>query len=419
MRNDLTLNFFVRYRHARRPPYKDRRPTLIQAEPGCRIISLSLLAIALLLPAFCCGQAIRDLPGFRVNSLPRNDDSSSGSVPLGFDANFFGRTYRTLNVNNNGNITFQGPLSTFVPFGLSGADIPIIAAFFADVDTRSSDADAVTYGVDSIDGHRAFGVNYFHVGYYNQHSDRLNTFQLVLIERPDTGSANFDIEFNYQQIQWDLGDAGRGRGDIAAVVGFSNGTSRADSLFQLPGSKSLGAFVDGGPNSLATHHLNSQIPGRYIFQARSGSVSILRITNAVLPEGATAQPYSAPPLNATGGTPPYTWLALDWPSDLELRLDGSTGVMGGTPTHAGVYNVTIQVADQVGTPPAAPDFHFEDQRFAHTEDRTIPDRTRGSHRWRSHNNDRRIAVSRFKHTVSTTFSGYTGPLPQPDCHAAR
>jgi hypothetical protein len=41
---------------------------------------------------------------------------------------------------------------------------------------------------------------------------------------------------------------------------------------------------------------------------------------------------------------------------LELRLDPTTGNITGTPTRAGEYQVTIQVVDQVGTPPARQTF---------------------------------------------------------------
>ena len=35
----------------------------------------------------------------------------------------------------------------------------------------------MTYGQDTIDGKRAFGVNYINVGYFNAHADKLNSFQ--------------------------------------------------------------------------------------------------------------------------------------------------------------------------------------------------------------------------------------------------
>ena len=54
--------------------------------------------------------------------------------------NFFGTSYTSLFINNNGNVTFKAPSSTFTPSQISaGANNPIIAAFWADVDTRGPD----------------------------------------------------------------------------------------------------------------------------------------------------------------------------------------------------------------------------------------------------------------------------------------
>lgn len=55
---------------------------------------------------------------------------------VGFNLNFFGTTDTNLFVTNNGNVTFNAPLGTFTPFGLTTSSIPIIAPFFADWDTR-------------------------------------------------------------------------------------------------------------------------------------------------------------------------------------------------------------------------------------------------------------------------------------------
>ena len=120
---------------------------------------------ALLLAATLHGQAIRSNAGFKTNQVARNDDGSSNLTPLGFNANFFGRTRTHAYVNNNGNITFDAALSTYTPFGLVGTQREIIAAFFADVDTRDPASQLVAYGTDTIDGHQAFGANYINVGY--------------------------------------------------------------------------------------------------------------------------------------------------------------------------------------------------------------------------------------------------------------
>ncbi len=183
-----------------------------RATIGRVLLFLTLLAVGLPQPG--AAQAVRTNPGFAANSVPRNDDGSSDEVPIGFLVNFFGQTFSTTYVNNNGNITFGDSLGTFTPAGLTGSPLRIIAPFWADVDTRGEASSLVTYGLDTVGGRRAFGVNWVNVGYYNQHDDKHNSFQLVLIERLDIGPGNFDIEFNYDRIEWETGDASGGRGGL-------------------------------------------------------------------------------------------------------------------------------------------------------------------------------------------------------------
>lgn len=240
--------------------------------------------------------AIRHLPGFTANILPQNDDNSSNEVPLPFGVNFFGTTFNSLFVNNNGNVTFGEALSDFTPTGLNSDNggIPIIAAYWADVDTSGAVAGGVetptipsavvTYGVDTVNGHPAFGVDYENVGYYDTHTDKLNSFQLILIDRSDTGIAGaFDIEFDYDKIQWESGDASNGieglcggqtSDCVSAAAGYSNGTGTAGTNLQLPGSFVPGALLDNGPMATSLIHqaLNGTMPGRTTFAVRNGTV---------------------------------------------------------------------------------------------------------------------------------------------------
>jgi Nidogen-like len=177
---------------------------------------------------------------------------------------------------SNGNVTFNSTLGTFTPFGITGASIPIIAPFFADVDTRGAGSQPVTYGTGVVDGRNAFGVNWANVGYFPSATDKLNNFQLVLVDRSDIGSGNFDIEFNYDQVQWETGGASggvNGLGGNSARVGFSNGTGNPGTFLELAGSGVNGAFLDGGSNSLIANRIGSDIDGRYIFAARNGDVT--------------------------------------------------------------------------------------------------------------------------------------------------
>src|SRR5437667_3702930 len=71
----------------------------------------------------------------------------------------------TVYVNNNGNLTFDSPLSTFTPFNLLQTSRLIVAPFFADVDTRVGNL--LTFGSGTLGGRSAFGVNWPGVGCYS------------------------------------------------------------------------------------------------------------------------------------------------------------------------------------------------------------------------------------------------------------
>jgi len=222
-------------------------------------------------------QAVRTNTGFTRTTLARNDDLSTTQVSLGFTVNFFGNNYSSLYVNNNGNVTFNGPLEDYTPQGLTGSRLPIIAPFWADVDTRGAGTLPVTYGTDTVNGRPAFGANYLNVGYYDSRGDKLNSFQLVLIERSDTGAGNFDIEFNYNRIAWETGEADdgiNGLGGASASAGYSNGSGSAGTSFELAGSRVPGSFLDSNSNGLIRRTQDSgNVLGRLVFSVRGGVIT--------------------------------------------------------------------------------------------------------------------------------------------------
>lgn len=229
----------------------------------------SNVATVSIMVAAISGAAIR--PGFNSNALPGNDDGSTGTVATGFMVNFFGRNYSTVSINNNGNLTFDGSMGTYTPFGLTAVNRAIIAPFFADVDTRVGNV--VRYGTGTVDGRPAFGVNWPGVGCYSRNISVLNDFQVVLIDRSDLSVGSFDIEFNYNRIQWETGQASGGnavcQGGSAARVGFSNGTSAPGTFFELPGSGVPGSFMDSNTATGLIHNsLNTPQRGRYVFPVR-------------------------------------------------------------------------------------------------------------------------------------------------------
>jgi hypothetical protein len=222
------------------------------------------------------------VPGFNGNTFPANDDGSTGLVGLGFSGNinYFGTSTNSLYINNNGNVTFDSPLSTFTPFPINTTTRKILAPFFADVDTRGAGNTPVTYGTGTFNGRAAFGVNWINVGYFSQQVNKLNKFQLIIEERFDTGAGNFDFYFNYDQIQWETGDASggsNGLGGSSARVGFAGGSSTPGTFFEFSGSAVNGAFLDSGPagtSLIQNSNTNPALLGRYCFAVRGGLVNV-------------------------------------------------------------------------------------------------------------------------------------------------
>lgn len=255
-----------------------------------RSLAVGLAMLALAGPAVAGPVAA----GFTANTFAANDDNATGAIALGFSANYFGTTYTDAYISNNGYITFNSGQGTYTPSGLGSgySGQPIIAPFFADVDTRGTGSGLTSYGTGTYNGFAAFGVTYPAVGYYFDHTDKLNTFQVILTDRADVGAGDFDIYFNYDTIQWETGDASGGSGGlggVSAAVGYNAGQpgDPDGTYFQLAGSLVNGALLDGGPDALVSN-TNDGVTGQYLFQVRGGLV----ITPPPTPPSTVPEPAS-------------------------------------------------------------------------------------------------------------------------------
>lgn len=225
--------------------------------------------------------SIRPITGV-IKSIPRSDDGFSDEGPeLGFTVNYYGQTYDYIYVNNNGNVSFNEPVYSYQSDAIRNNSYAMIAGFFADVDTRNSVSKTVQYGQSMVNRRKAFIANYLDVGYNNRKSDKLNRFQIVLIDRSDTGAGNFDIEFNYNKIVWETGDSNGGTngfGGQSARVGFSSGQGDA-SYFELPGSSVPGRFLDRNTTAglVNTSRGSGGVRGRYVVTVRNG-IAVMRST---------------------------------------------------------------------------------------------------------------------------------------------
>ncbi|MGA2012481.1 MAG: nidogen-like domain-containing protein [Solirubrobacteraceae bacterium] len=206
--------------------------------------------------------------------------------PIGFNLNLFGAEYNSVYVNTNGNVTFSEPLAEYTPQSLTTFGSPIIAPFFADVDTRGPGSGLVNFGTGTLNGDKVFVVNWPDVGCYDENTSVLDDFQMILIDRPDIGTSalgdDFYIEFNYDSIQWDTGEASsgdvscqNGQAMESAFVGYSNGSTTPGDSYNLPGSGVPNAFLDSSTSTgLIYGDLNSTTLGRYIFGVINGQPSL-------------------------------------------------------------------------------------------------------------------------------------------------
>ena len=230
-------------------------------------------------------------PGFNSFELPANDDGSTAEIKLPFKVNYFGKTYGGVYVNNNWNLTFGASQSQYTPQPLGSITLPMIAPFWADVDTRVGNV--VTYGSGTVELNKAFGVNWPGVGCYAERDATTNTFQVLLISRSDIGTGDFDIEFNYGPIEWESGQASGGNESclegVPARAGYASGTGLA---YELPGSGVANALLSSSPTTgsrCRTRATAAHSPARRVYRAwrlaESCGVSALRRARRLILRG--------------------------------------------------------------------------------------------------------------------------------------
>jgi|GEM_PF-1393279 len=169
------------------------------------------------------GGMLVPLDGTFTMALGPNDDDYTNEIFLPFNFQFYGNTLSSFYINNNGNISFWDSYSNYSTTGFPVDNFPMLAPFWADVDTRGQGSGYVYYKIES---NRAT-VYYDHVGYYNEHDDKLNTFEVIFTDGLDPliGIGN-NVAFCYGDMQWTSGDLGGGSGGfggLPATVGANKG----------------------------------------------------------------------------------------------------------------------------------------------------------------------------------------------------
>jgi hypothetical protein len=160
--------------------------------------------------------------GANVGALDGRNDDGFMSLNLGFNVTFFGTTYNSLFINNNGNVSFGNGISSFIPTGPTGAAAPVISPWFGDVDTRGAASGVVHYNLSADQ----LVVTWDQVGRFSGRSDLLNSFQLVL--RADGYLAPVGeglIGFFYKAMPWEVTDT-----STVAATGFGDGAGNGSII---------------------------------------------------------------------------------------------------------------------------------------------------------------------------------------------
>ena len=178
----------------------------------------------------------RDSNNVYYSGVLPNNDLSSLQIPFGFDFEFYGTSYDSFYINNNGNITLTSSLSSSPTTGFLPG-LPMIAPFWADVDTRGSGGSVhLSQGI-APSGNPFIQVDWAEVGYFDRTSlgntDARNSFALYMEDDPGGDI----VVFNYYDhdgndladMGWTTGDntGSNGFGGAGALIGFS-GSDVAD-----------------------------------------------------------------------------------------------------------------------------------------------------------------------------------------------
>jgi uncharacterized repeat protein (TIGR01451 family) len=188
----------------------------------------------------------------------RNDDGSTDTIPLPFTFRFFGESYNEVYINNNGNISFGQAYGTYTSTGFPTSTFRMVAAFWADVDTRNDTSGLVYYKVSS----NRLVVIWDRVGYFGSNADKLNTFEIVITDGTDpvVGMGN-NVALSFADMQWTTGDASsgvNGFGGTPATVGLNKGDGASYALigrFDHPGSD----FDGPGGNADGVSYLDGKV----------------------------------------------------------------------------------------------------------------------------------------------------------------
>jgi subtilisin family serine protease len=257
-------------------------------------------------------------PGTRLTSA--GGDDSFSTLAIGFPVTYFGQSYTTAYVSSNGFLALgsNAGATAYANVAIPATAAPngVVAPFWDDL--NPSAGGAVYAGVSGAAPNRTLHVEWLNVPHFSLSGSGTATFELSLKE-------SGDVRFQY--LDTDFGNPSWNAGASATA-----GLERADGV--------VGRQVSFNQPSLTSGRAVSCTFGA----PPPPPPPAPTITTTSLPGGTVGTPYSET-LQASGGTPPYTWTLDAGALPAGLTLNASTGVVSGTPTTAGTASFTVKVTD--------------------------------------------------------------------------
>ena len=152
-------------------------------------------------------------------------DCSSSPISFpGWTFELYGDVYEEFYINSKGMISFGGDVIDWTPTGFPEAEYNQIAGYWQDTDNRS--VGEIMYKVTQD----AVYVNYVEVGYYNNHFDLTNSYQIIITPNDGIIGDGNNAQVCYLDMNWahgDIGGSGGCCGDAPGVTGADQASTDA------------------------------------------------------------------------------------------------------------------------------------------------------------------------------------------------
>lgn len=279
------------------------------------------------------------------------NDGQSPLINLPFQFPFYYGMVSNIYINTNGYITPNTGTGAFEYQSLPNTDDGyVIAPFLSNVDLTGPQSGKVYYKVTP----HSFIVKWDNVGYFPQHSDKLNTFQLIITDGTDSilPSGN-NMAFCYGDMQW-TSYGSTGFGGIGASVGINLGDGTTYSL--LTKCDTTGINYDGpegNPDGVdwldnKAFYINT------IVTAKTDAIVYDSLCGMIVPIDTNYNKGYSFYINCMDNGDYITNLGLvKQPAGLNLIETSSNGfykfVVDFTPTHLGLDTLIIEYIDFKGS----------------------------------------------------------------------